>query len=76
MRTLVELSFLKEKGTTLKTDFTGSAGIAVIKGDTARTSLPKWLGAIDPKTDNSQLLQGGLTADEAKHFSDAIKELD
>ena len=25
----VELSFLKEKGTTLKTDFRGSAGIAV-----------------------------------------------
>ena len=31
------------------------------------------LGAIDPKTDNTQLLQGGLTADEASAFSDAIK---
>jgi hypothetical protein len=67
----VELSFLKEKGTTLKTDFTGSAGIAVIKGD--KDLIAKMLGAIDPKTDNSQLLQGGLTADESSAFSDAIK---
>ena len=67
----VELSFLKEKGTTLKTDFTGSAGIAVIKSD--KDLIAKMLGAIDPKTDNSQLLQGGLTADEASAFSDAIK---
>jgi hypothetical protein len=67
----VELSFLKEKGTTLKTDFTGSAGIAVIKGD--KDLIAKMLGAIDPKTDNTQLLQGGLTADEASAFSDAIK---
>ena len=35
--------------------------------------MASWLGAIDPKTDNSQLLQGGLTADEAQTLSDAIK---
>jgi len=68
----VELSFLKERGTTLKTDFTGSAGITAMKGNT--DLIAKCLGAIDPKTDNSQLLQGGLTDDEASTLSDAIKD--
>ncbi len=70
---IVELSFLKERGSTLKTDFTGSGGIAVKKNDTGKDLIASWLGAIDPKTDNSQLLQGGLTADEAQTLSDAIK---
>jgi hypothetical protein len=68
-----ELSFLKRKGTTLKTDLTASGGIAVKKNDTGADLIGRWLGAIDPKTDNSQLLQGGLTADEAQALSDAIK---
>jgi len=67
----IELSFLKEKGTTLKTDLTGSGGVAAIKGE--KDLIAGLLGAIDPKTDNSQLLQSGLTADEAQTFSDAIK---
>jgi hypothetical protein len=69
----VELSFLKRRGITLKADFTGSGGIAVKKNDTGNDLIGRWLGAIDPKTDNSQLLQGGLTADEAQTLSDAIK---
>jgi hypothetical protein len=69
----VELSFLKQKGTTLKTDLTGSGGISVKKNDTGSDLIASWLGAIDPKTDNSPLLQGGLTADEAQTLSDAIK---
>jgi len=69
----VELSFLKRKGTTLKTDLTASGGIAVKKNDTGTDLIARWLGAIDPKTDNSQLLQGGLTADEAQTLSAAIK---
>ena len=68
----MELSFLKERGTTLKTDFTGSGGIAV-KQKAGKDLIASCLGAIDPKTDNSQLLQGGLTADEAQTLSDAIK---
>jgi hypothetical protein len=68
----VELSFLKQRGTTLKTDLTASGGISAEK--TGGTDLiARCLGAIDPKTDNSQLLQGGLTADEAQTLSDAIK---
>jgi hypothetical protein len=70
---IVELSFLKRKGTTLKTDFNASGGIAVKKNDTGADLIARWLGAIDPKTDNSQLLQGGLTADESQTLSDAIK---
>src|ERR1700678_3245967 len=69
----VELSFLKRRGITLKADFTGSGGIAVKKNDTGNDLIGRWLGAIDPKTDNSQLLQGGLTADESQTLSDAIK---
>jgi hypothetical protein len=68
---IVELSFLKQRGTTLKTDLAAKGGIAVIKGD--KDLIAKMLGAIDPKTDNSQLLQGGLTDDEATELSDAIK---
>ena len=67
----VELSFLKQRGTTLKTDLTASGGIAVIKGE--KDLIAKMLGAIDPKTDNSQLLKGGLTDAEASELSDAIK---
>jgi hypothetical protein len=70
----VELSFLKQKGTTLKTDLTGSAGITATKGDSDKDLIASLLGAIDPKTDNSQLLQGGLTDDEASTLSDAIKD--
>src|SRR3984957_10700177 len=70
---IVELSFLKRKGTTLKTDFNASGGIAVKKNDTGADLIARWLGAIDPKTDNSQLLRGGLTADESQTLSDAIK---
>jgi hypothetical protein len=69
----VELSFLKQKGTTLTTDLAASAGIAVKKNDTGTDLIGRWLGAIDPKTDNSGLLQGGLTEDEAQTLSDAIK---
>ncbi|MBV9768612.1 MAG: hypothetical protein JOZ32_03490 [Bryobacterales bacterium] len=69
----IELSFLKQSGTTLKTDLTGSAGVSVKKSDTGKDLIGSMLGAIDPKTDNSQLLQGGLTAEEAQTLSDAIK---
>jgi hypothetical protein len=68
----VELSFLKQRGTTLKTDLTGSAGVTAMKGE--KDLIASLLGAIDPKTDNSQLLQGGLTDDEASTLSDAIKD--
>jgi hypothetical protein len=68
----VELSFLKQRGTTLQTDLTASGGITVEKAD-GTDLIAHWLGAIDPKTDNSQLLQGGLSADEAETLSDAIK---
>jgi len=68
-----ELSFLKRKGTTLKADFSGSAGISLKKNDTGADLIGSMLGAIDPKTDNSQLLAGGLTDDEAQTLSDAIK---
>jgi hypothetical protein len=67
----VELSFLKQRGTTLQIDNSASDGVAVMKGQT--DLIAKLLGAIDPKTDNSQLLQGGLTADEAETLNDAIK---
>ncbi len=39
---IIELSFLKEKGTTLKTDLTGSAGITAMKGD--KDLIAKLLG--------------------------------
>ncbi len=67
----VELSFLKKRGTTLKADFSASAGISAKVG--SKDLITTLLGAIDPKTDNSALLQGGLTADEAKTLNDAIK---
>ncbi len=67
----VELSFLKQRGTTLQLDNTASDGVAVKLGQT--DLIAKLLGAIDPKTDNSQLLQGGLRADEAETLNDAIK---
>jgi hypothetical protein len=69
----VELSFLKQRGTTLKADLTGSGGVAVKKNDTGTDLIGRLLGAVDPKTDNNQLLQGGLTAGEAQTLSDAIK---
>jgi hypothetical protein len=69
----VELSFLKQKGTVLKTELNASGGIAATKSGSGMDLIGHWLGAIDPKTDNSQLLQGGLTADEAQELSDAIK---
>jgi hypothetical protein len=69
---VVELSFLKEKGTTLQIDNAASEGVSVKLGQ--KDLIAKLLGAIDPKTDNSQLLQGGLTADEAQTLNDAIKD--
>ena len=69
---IYELSFLKRKGTTLKTDLTASGGISVRK-NSGNDLIARWLGAIDPKTDNSQLLAGGLTDDEAQTLADAIK---
>ncbi|MGB6941754.1 MAG: hypothetical protein WBE37_05130 [Bryobacteraceae bacterium] len=69
----VELSFLKRAGTTLKADFSGSAGISAKKNDTGADLIGSMLGAIDPKTDNSQLLAGGLTADETQTLNAAIK---
>jgi hypothetical protein len=67
----IELSFLKEKGTMLKADLSGSAGITA---DIDSTDLIKlFLGAIDPQVDHSELTNGGLTADETKTLSDAIK---
>jgi hypothetical protein len=67
----VELSFLRQKGTKLKADLSGSAGIAA---DVDGTDLIKlFLGAVDPKVDHSQLANGGLTFDEIKTLSDAIK---
>ena len=64
---------MKRAGTTLKADFSGSAGISAKKNDTGADLIGSMLGVIDPKTDNSQLLAGGLTADETQTLNAAIK---
>ncbi len=67
----IELSYFKQKGGTLKTDLSASAGVAVDFGST--DLLAKLLGAIDPNTDNAALLSGGLTADEVNTVTKGIK---
>jgi hypothetical protein len=47
---IVELSFLKRKGTTLKTEFNASGGIAVKKNDTGADLIARWLGATKCKS--------------------------
>ena len=68
---IVELSYFRQKGSTLKTDLSVSAGVAVDFGST--DILAKLLGAIDPSTDNAALLNGGLTAGEVKTLTSGIK---
>jgi hypothetical protein len=69
---IVELSVLKQEGTTLAIELTATGGITAKKAD-GSDLIAHLLGAIDPKTDNSQLLQAGLADDEAQALNDAIK---
>lgn len=67
----IELSFLKERGTTLKTDLTASGGVSVNLGST--DLLPRLLGAIGTDTVDQSVL-AGLTADEIETFTGAIQD--
>jgi hypothetical protein len=72
----IELSFYKQRGTTLKTDLSASAGVSVKVGDT--DLLKSLLGAIstDPNDDATKKLfaDGGLTQDEIATLTGAIKD--
>jgi hypothetical protein len=67
----IELSYMRESGTTLKADISASAGVTAKLGDT--DLIASILGAIstDPVGDKSLL--AGLQLAEAKNLSDAIK---
>jgi hypothetical protein len=67
----VELSFLKERGTTLKTDLTASAGVSVTLG--RAELLATLLGAIGTGTVDRSLLDG-LTPAEIETFTGAVQE--
>jgi hypothetical protein len=70
---IVELSFLKESGTSLKVDLSASAGIKTSFGDT--DLVASVLGAIstDDPTKNQKLLSD-LTPPELKALADALKD--
>lgn len=68
---LCELSVLKQKGTTLKTEVSAAGGIAVNFGST--DILPKLLGAIDPDLGSAALAASGLNPDEVKAITSDIK---
>ena len=72
----IELSFLKQQGTTLQTDLSASAGVSVKLGVT--DLLKAILGAIgvDPNDDATKALfaEGGLSADEIATLTQAIKD--
>jgi hypothetical protein len=67
----IELSFLKERGTTLTTTFTAQAGVSVTMGST--DLLPTLLGAIAKGSPDPKLLDG-LTPDEIATFNSAIHD--
>jgi hypothetical protein len=72
----IELSFYKQKGTTLMTDLSASGGVSVNFGDT--DLLESLLGAIstDPNDDATKKLfeDGGLSKDEIATLTGAIKD--
>src|ERR1019366_8945575 len=67
----VELSFLRESGTTLKADFAASAGITAKLGDT--DLIAAILGAISTDPAGDKKLLADLQPKELKTLSDAIK---
>ena len=71
----IEISFYKQRGTTLKIDLSASAGVAVRAGDS--DLLESLLGAIsaDPNDDATRKLfeDGGLSEDEISTLTGAIK---
>ncbi len=72
----IELSVFKEHGTTLKTDLSASAGVAVNFGTT--DLLESLLSAISPKQPDDAIKKlfgdGGLTKDQADALTGAIKD--
>src|SRR6185369_8552861 len=72
----IELSFYKQRGTTLKTDLSASAGVSVTFRDT--DLFKSLLGAIstNPNDDDTKKLfeEGGLTKDEIATLTGAIKD--
>jgi hypothetical protein len=68
---VLELSYLRQQGETLKTDLTASAGISANLGST--DLLAKLLGAIS-KDEIDQKLLSGLTTDEVGKFTKAVKD--
>jgi hypothetical protein len=68
----IELSFLKESGTTLKADFSASAGITANLGDT--DLIAATLGAISTDPTGDKKLLADLRPAEIKTLCDAIKD--
>jgi hypothetical protein len=67
----IELSYLKQKGSTLRADLSASAGVAVKAGNT--DLLPALLGAIGADPTANQKLFDGLTDSEIQTLTAAIK---
>jgi hypothetical protein len=67
----IELSYLKDREVTLRTDLTASAGVSAKFGDT--DLITTVLGAISKDTLDPNLLSG-LTAGEIDTFTAAVKE--
>ena len=67
----IELSFLRESGTTLKADFSASAGISAKLGDT--DLIAAVLGAISTDPEGDKKLLADLRPAEIKTLCDAIK---
>jgi hypothetical protein len=67
----IELSFCQENGTTLKADFSASAGITAKLGDT--DLIAAVLGAISTDPTGDKKLLGDLRPAEIKTLCDAIK---
>ncbi len=67
----IELSFFRESGTTLKTDFSASAGITAKLGDT--DLIAAVLGAISTDPTGDKKLLSDLRPAEIKTLCDAIK---
>jgi hypothetical protein len=68
---VIELSYLQERGTSLQTDFSVSAGASATLGTT--DLLATLLGAIATGKPDKTMLDG-LSDDEISGFNDAIKE--
>jgi len=68
----VELSYCKQKGSSLKTDLSASGGVQVSVGST--DLIGRLFHAINSDTsENDKVLNGGLTKDEAATLQSAIK---